>query len=1177
MPQPLFLSPIKEMGQLIVQRLKALPFWWSYILIGALLALIAASLIWRYGLRQQISTNVIANDPGISPRIESLWFIPNGTLVGTQRNNSQVIISFFTPQSNGDQIATFKKETKVFDLAEASARIRATLGKGAGATPSQYNTDASRSYGFDGSTTGSSYAVAQDGSRLAYSEQGTVAVSDGKSAWTIVAGTSTPGQTSSAVAFVDASASSETALLALARANGIVDFVDPRSTYTLVKVDTKLNQPSILKSFGNFILAVSPTNASAVVVDTRSPNKESPAHGYPISSPDRLRFSVSSQGRLAVGTGGSRVFVTGSDGKDASIPFDTYGTVNVLSFYDENRILVGGNFQGVYRLAPNTTPELITNTSGDVSALALNPTQIAYAGSSGLYLATQSSQLHLNNVGKIAVGVLLLFLTGLAALFSYDAGKRQKALNDTIPPIDVDGIKLPAQLPQDLVEVCAAGECVLYAGAGLSAQAGLPIWKDFVHGLLDWATENGFVEKEAATSFHAEIDTGDSDPVADSIISRLHTPEQSAQLMNYLRRVFLKSVSPSPAHVILPRIKFSAVLTTNFDTLLERIFSVAPKQIYTPNDGDQLLTALTKREYFLLKLYGTLDEPETVIVTPAQYDGAIANNRLFSQFMQTLFVSRTLLFIGASLEGIEAYLRGISLPREPGRKHYAVVAVSGNAWRAKADLLERRYGIKVLAYTPGTDHAELTGFLRKLSARAASQAGPDSDLRIATSRLKHLKLENIGPFDSLELDLDTNIQVFLGDNGVGKSTILKAIAMGICGEESQAYAYRLLRGGTSHGKIVLETDNKTSYVTEIYRNSQNGETEISSNTARPLEAEGWLALGFPPLRTTSWTAPKGPDADIKTRSRPVIDDLMPLVKGDIDPRLDKLKQWIVNLDYLSIKGDSSSKTSDYRYRELVEKVFEVIATVTEGMTLRYGGVEPGTNKVIIKTDDGLDMPLEALSQGTISLVGWLGILLQRLYEVFDQDEDPTQRYALVLMDEIDAHMHPLWQRTLINHLKEIFPNVQFIATTHSPLLIGGMPAQQVMRFSRDSRGQIVRPQIEPDMTLGYTDQILTSLLFGLPSSLDDTTEKKKKRYYELYEMKDRSAHVEEYETLKQELMVRIPPRAESYEKKHEEQLQEAQMMKDLGAKLAQVSPEQGDVLLKRAESLRSSLEREIKP
>src|ERR1700752_68261 len=45
MPQPLFLSPIKEMGQLIVQRLKALPFWWSYILIGALLALIAASLI----------------------------------------------------------------------------------------------------------------------------------------------------------------------------------------------------------------------------------------------------------------------------------------------------------------------------------------------------------------------------------------------------------------------------------------------------------------------------------------------------------------------------------------------------------------------------------------------------------------------------------------------------------------------------------------------------------------------------------------------------------------------------------------------------------------------------------------------------------------------------------------------------------------------------------------------------------------------------------------------------------------------------------------------------------------------------------------------------------------------------------------------------------------------------
>jgi hypothetical protein len=65
---------------------------------------------------------------------------------------------------------------------------------------------------------------------------------------------------------------------------------------------------------------------------------------------------------------------------------------------------------------------------------------------------------------------------------------------------------------------------------------------------------------------------------------------------------------------------------------------------------------LAKREFFILKVYGTPERPETVLIGPAQYEDAIAGNRSFSQFMESLFFSRTILFVGASLEGIEAYL-----------------------------------------------------------------------------------------------------------------------------------------------------------------------------------------------------------------------------------------------------------------------------------------------------------------------------------------------------------------------------------------------------------------------------------------------------------------------------------------------------------------------------------------
>jgi hypothetical protein len=108
--------------------------------------------------------------------------------------------------------------------------------------------------------------------------------------------------------------------------------------------------------------------------------------------------------------------------------------------------------------------------------------------------------------------------------------------------------------------------------------------------------------------------------------------------------------------------------------------------------------------------------------------------------------------------------------------------------------------------------------------------------------------------------------------------------------------------------------------------------------------------------------------------------------------------------------------------------------------------------------------------------------------------------------------------------------------------------------------------------MGYTDQILTSLLFDLPTTLDDTTERKMNRFYELEKMKDRGLFEEEYEQLRQDLMIRVPPQSANYEQKREEQFTEAQMLREIGEKLRQVSPAGGKELLDRAENMRLHLE-----
>ena len=109
-------------------------------------------------------------------------------------------------------------------------------------------------------------------------------------------------------------------------------------------------------------------------------------------------------------------------------------------------------------------------------------------------------------------------------------------------------------------------------------------------------------------------------------------------------------------------------------------------------------------------------------------------------------------------------------------------------------------------------------------------------------------------------------------------------------------------------------------------------------------------------------------------------------------------------------------------QRLLAKFFNVIETLTEGVRIKFAGVDPATEQINVETDDGL-VPLDYVSQGTASLISWVGVVLQRLYEVYGADEDPTQRFFLVLMDEIDAHMHPAWQRIMLNRVRKLFPKM----------------------------------------------------------------------------------------------------------------------------------------------------------
>jgi hypothetical protein len=211
--------------------------------------------------------------------------------------------------------------------------------------------------------------------------------------------------------------------------------------------------------------------------------------------------------------------------------------------------------------------------------------------------------------------------------------------------------------------------------------------------------------------------------------------------------------------------------------------------------------------------------------------------------------------------------------------------------------------------------------------------------------------------------------------------------------------------------------------------------------------------------------------------------------------LDGVKQLILRLDH-SVESKDTPETDRRRYQALYVRLFDMFKELAHGVKIERGPVDAQASEISIVTQDGT-VPFEALSQGTLSLVSWTGALLQRLYEVTREGQEPTQSAAIVLIDEIDAHMHPAWQRTLASRLSSLFPNIQFITTSHSPLMVGSLEPSQVYRLARDKSGSVIKER--PDYALkglGVAG-LLTSNLFGLDSHLDEPTEDALNRKREL--------------------------------------------------------------------------------
>jgi len=329
--------------------------------------------------------------------------------------------------------------------------------------------------------------------------------------------------------------------------------------------------------------------------------------------------------------------------------------------------------------------------------------------------------------------------------------------------------------------------------------------------------------------------------------------------------------------------------------------------------------------------------------------------------------------------------------------------------------------------------------------------------------IKRIYLKNIRCFKDKTVEFKKKgiSKLFCGDNGEGKSTFLKAIAMGLCDQASAAALHRELPGefirdkapknknGYKEGAIDIElADGRNRYNIVTTLVSLEAFEEIKQQVRINGELSESRDFPWKKLFVSGYGAGIRAAGTSDFRDYVPVDSVYPLFRYDVPLQNPELAFRRITTKPKNYYGS----LSQYRYSKKVSKH-------VKGLLLRILDLQP-TDEIEL-TETGLDLvrggeTFELNSQGDghkamstliLDLLSWWMIYVKLNDQIFLEN---LEVQGIVLIDEVEQHLHPRWQIRIMKLLKEQFPGVQFIITTHSPLVISGCDQFDVYRVTDES-------------------------------------------------------------------------------------------------------------------------------
>lgn len=281
----------------------------------------------------------------------------------------------------------------------------------------------------------------------------------------------------------------------------------------------------------------------------------------------------------------------------------------------------------------------------------------------------------------------------------------------------------PSLLPEPLVQEYRKGRVGLLVGAGASAGAGLPLWGKFLNDMLAFAIKTASVSTKKATDYEALIADGKYLPAASGLKAEL-----GSFFADYIKEIFVDSrPKPTDLHnAMLELDLLQFVLTTNYDTLLERTFRTKDSDVTvcTFKDAGEVRRSLSRREFFILKAHGDASRSgDGIILTEQDYRAILFKEPAYQHMLATMFSMYTVVFVGTSMTDPELNLMlnyvASTFQPDSGPTHYAALTKE----RINEIEMERwfkDFKIKVIPVSEKDEYAELTEMIQLLAKSATA-------------------------------------------------------------------------------------------------------------------------------------------------------------------------------------------------------------------------------------------------------------------------------------------------------------------------------------------------------------------------------------------------------------------------------------------------------------------------